>query len=203
MRTVKYVAIDFETANDALTSACSVGLAKMEGAKVLETYYTLLKPPSPYFSPKNSQIHGLSNEDVKDAPNFAEVWPSMVDFIDKELLIAHNAPFDSAIVRALAEFYSLKLPNLRYTCTLKIARKKWVGLHSYSLAVLSAYFAFPYHAHHALEDAINCGLIFNQALPFQKERDVLKELERLAVPLNYLTGGVAPYEVEVNQGTLL
>ena len=56
---MKCVAIDFETANDDLISACSVGFAELEGERVIRSYYTLLTPASPYFSPKNSAVHGL------------------------------------------------------------------------------------------------------------------------------------------------
>ncbi|HHU88678.1 MAG: 3'-5' exonuclease [Sphaerochaetaceae bacterium] len=200
---MKCVAIDFETANDDLISACSVGLAEMEGERVIRSYYTLLTPASPYFSPKNSAVHGLSEADVAGAPTFSDVWPTIREFIGESLTIAHNAPFDIGIIKALLNHYALEVPPIRYTCTLKLARKAWPTLNGYSLPLLSSYFNFPYRPHHALDDAINCGLLFAKALPYNEEERTLDVLEELGIKVALLSGGVAPRERLPLQGSLL
>ena len=49
----KIVAIDFETANNQMSSVCSVGIAVMEDGVVIDHYYSLIKPEEnvSYFSP--------------------------------------------------------------------------------------------------------------------------------------------------------
>ena len=200
---MKYVAIDFETANNDVVSACSVGLAKMEDGKVIDTWYSLLNPPSSYFSPMNISIHGIRSEDVADAPTFEQVWPEILLFIGDNLLIAHNAPFDIGILRALLKWYDLPIPPIRYTCTVRISRKIWPDLPSHKLTDLSALFGFDYRAHHALDDAINCALVFHKACPCVSERDAVDYLMEHGIRFQRMTGGLAPLEVPPQQSGFL
>lgn len=191
---MRYVAIDFETANSDLLSACSVGLAKMERGEVVKTFYSLIKPVSSYFSPMNISIHNIEPSDVVDAPTFEELWPEILLFIGDSLLIAHNAPFDIGIVRGLLHHYNLPLPPLRYTCTVRISRAVWPQFSSHRLVDLSRRFGFDYLAHHALEDAINCALVFHKACPYDSEREVISFLLEKGIRFQKLSGGVAPLE---------
>jgi DNA polymerase-3 subunit epsilon len=200
---MRYVAIDFETANNDPTSACSVGLAKMVDGKVLDSYYTLINPPSKYFSPMNISIHGIRPEDVANAPTFDMIWPAILLFIGNDLLIAHNAPFDIGILRAMLTHYGLPIPPLRYTCTVRISRKIWPHFSSHRLTSLSERFGFAYQAHHALEDAVNCGLVFHEACPCPSEQEAVEFLMERGIRFQRMTGGLAPLEPPAPQGDLL
>jgi len=175
------VAIDFETANSSSLSACSVGLAKMENGVVVDTFYSLLNPISDYFDPNNIAIHGIKASDVKDAPKFKEVWFDILSFIGNELVLAHNAPFDIGILKAMLVKYNLELPSLNYACTLNIARRVWPDLPSHKLTFLSKLFGFDYQAHNALDDAINCLKVFYKACPCTQQKDVYAQLKQLGV----------------------
>jgi len=49
---------------------------------------------------KITKITGITNADLVDQPTFAEVLPQLRDFFTgSDLLICHNAPFDSALLR--------------------------------------------------------------------------------------------------------
>ena len=77
---MNFVTIDFETANQMPQSACSVGLARFdESGQVLDTFYSLMKPPLGYdrFFGRNIEIHGIRPADVKDAPDFGYLWPEI------------------------------------------------------------------------------------------------------------------------------
>jgi DNA polymerase-3 subunit epsilon len=54
---MNFTAIDFETANPARSSACSVGLIVVQDGKVVERFYSLIKPPTDDFSPFNVRRH--------------------------------------------------------------------------------------------------------------------------------------------------
>lgn len=200
---MRYVAIDFETANNQPTSACSVGLAKMEDGKLIDSYYTLIRPPSSYFSPMNISIHGIQPEDVEDAPEFDLIWPDILLFIGDDLLIAHNAPFDIGILRAMLTHYELPIPPLRYTCTVRISRKVWPQFSSHRLTDLSRRFGFDYRAHHALDDAVNCALLFHQACPCRTEREAVEFFLDRGIRFQSMTGGHAPLEPPEPKGDLL
>jgi len=91
-----FVAIDFETAKYSRESACSVGLVKFHNGKAVDTFYSLICPPILYIRPDFTDIHGLTVDDVKDAPTFAEIWDSGVrPFIGDLPLAAHNALDDA------------------------------------------------------------------------------------------------------------
>ena len=104
-----FVAIDFETANHHRDSACAVGLAAGRGGKIEIVQSFLICPPTSQFA--FTGIHGLRWEDVHDAPAFGELWPTLRAWIDNaEFIAAHNAPFDSSILRACCALYGIQVP---------------------------------------------------------------------------------------------
>jgi len=155
---MNFVSIDFETAKYSRESACSVGLVKFLDGKPQDTFYSLIRPPSLYIRPDFTEIHGLTVEDVKDAPTFADLWDSAIKpFIGELPLAAHNASFDMGVLWAVLEWYDLEIPPLRYFCTRNLARRTWQGLESYALTALAKQFGITYSAHNALDDALTCG----------------------------------------------
>ncbi len=200
---MRYVAIDFETANNDAISACSIGLARVEDGKLLDSYYTLIKPPSTYFSPRNIEIHGIQPHEVAQSPTFDQIWPDILLFIGDDFLIAHNASFDVRIIRALLHHYELPIPGIRYTCTVRISRKVWPEFPNHRLTDLSRRFGFEYQAHHALEDALNCALIFHKACPYPTERETVAFLLEKGIRFQCVSGGLAPLEPPAPQGEYL
>ncbi|MDR0404100.1 MAG: 3'-5' exonuclease [Treponema sp.] len=157
---MNFITIDFETAKYSRESACSAGLVKFVNGKAADSFYSLIRPPSLYIRPDFTDIHGLTVDDVRDAPNFAEVWNNGIrPFIGGLPLAAHNANFDMGVLRAALEWYDLPVPPLKYFCTLRLARSAWPELESHALTALSRHFGIVYDAHNALEDARTCGVI--------------------------------------------
>ena len=155
---MNFVAIDFETAKYSQESACSVGLVKYLDGKATDTFYSLIRPPKLYIRPEFTEIHGLTVEDVKDAPRFADIWDCAIKpFIGGFPLAAHYAPFDMGVLWAVLEWYELEIPALRYFCTCSLARHTWPELSSHSLGSLAKNFGIVYNAHNAVDDAMTCG----------------------------------------------
>ena len=155
---MNFVSIDFETAKKSRESACSVGLVKYRDGKAVDSFYSLIRPPSLYIRPDFTEIHGLTVDDVRDAPTFADIWESGVKpFVGNLPLAAHHAVFDMGVLWAVLEWYELEIPKLPYFCTCSLARHTWPGLESYSLSNLADHFGIVYDAHNALEDAKTCG----------------------------------------------
>jgi DNA polymerase-3 subunit epsilon len=162
---MNFVAIDFETAKYSRESACSVGLVKFLNGKAADSFYSLICPPVLYIRPDFTGIHGLTVDDVRDAPNFAGVWNNGIrSFIGGLPLAAHNASFDMGVLRAALEWYELPVPPLTYFCTCQLARAAWPELESHALTSLGEYFGIVYNAHNALEDAKTCGIIACKAV---------------------------------------
>jgi DNA polymerase-3 subunit epsilon len=159
-----FVALDFETGNYARESAVSLGLAKFCAGEVVDTWYSLIRPPKLYIRPDFTAIHGLTVEDVRGAPVFSDLWGSaVVPFVGGLPLVAHNAAFDMGVLRALFDSYGIAPPPMKYFCSLKIARKTWPEFPSRALTALAEQFGIVYDAHNALADARTCGDIVYRA----------------------------------------
>ena len=176
-----FIAIDFETAKYSRESACSVGLVKFQNGNVIDTFYSLIRPPKLYIRPDFTDIHGLTVDDVKEAPTFAEIWNSDIKlFIDSLPLAAHHAEFDMGVLRAVLEWYELTIPELPYFCTCNLARRTWPMLKSHSLTALASHFGIVYQAHNALEDAQTCGKLVQMAADEFGKRKSIKGLLKAA-----------------------
>ena len=153
---MNFVAIDFETANRYRNSACAIGLARVEGSRVTQRVYRLIRPPFRWF--EFSALHGIDWPLVQGAPTFAELWPSLAPlFCDVDFVAAHNAPFDAGVLRKTCEWYGLPMPDLPFRCTLKLARS-W-GLRPAKLSDVAAHLGIPLRHHHAGSDAAACAKI--------------------------------------------
>ena len=74
------------------------------------------------------EVHGLSEEFLKDYPVFKDVGQAFIDFVGDAVLIAHNASFDMKFINAELKWAELpQFPNNRALDTLEIARRKFPG----------------------------------------------------------------------------
>ncbi|SMH54526.1 3'-5' exonuclease [Azospirillum agricola] len=153
------VAIDFETANELRTSACSIGVAWIENGRVTETEEHLIRPREMRFNPFNTVIHGIRAEDVADAPEFPAVWARLRDRMEGRLVLAHNAAFDLSVLRHTLTDYGLDWPACSYLCTVVLARRAWPALTAHKLNHLADFLGIALDHHRAGSDAEACGRI--------------------------------------------
>jgi DNA polymerase-3 subunit epsilon len=151
---LRYCAIDFETANSNLSSICSIGLAVVKDGVICGQRSWLVRPRPFFFSPWNVRIHGITEDDVKDAPEFFDVWPAFGSMIESGFVVAHNAAFDLGALRSALDVCGLPYPQLSYLCSLKISRTLWPEFSSHRLSVLAREFQIPLKHHDAESDAI-------------------------------------------------
>jgi DNA polymerase-3 subunit epsilon len=183
-----FTAIDFETANGDSASACAVGLVKVRDGKIVDSYSTLINPPTGWwdFHPGNIGVHGIRPADVEHAPTWPEVLAEMLTFIEGDVLIAHNAPFDMGVLRKATERVGLSLPELHYACSLSISRKTY-NLDSYRLnAVAYAVGHEEFDHHDALADSDACARIIIHAAKRHGADDLdglLAETKQVLKPL--------------------
>jgi DNA polymerase III subunit epsilon len=153
------VAIDFETANESRTSACSIGVAWIENGRVTATEEHLIRPREMRFNPFNSTIHGIRADDVADAPEFPAVWARLRERLDGRLILAHNAAFDLSVLRHTLTDYGLAWPVCPYLCTVTLARRAWPTLTAHKLNHLADFLGIALEHHRAGSDAEACGRI--------------------------------------------
>ncbi|MBG6217037.1 DNA polymerase-3 subunit epsilon [Arthrobacter sp. CAN_A6] len=125
MQGLNFTAIDFETANSKRGSACAVGLAKVQGGKVVETTSWLIRPPVAvsHFDPRNIAVHGIRASDVTGAANWEASLRRILDFVGTDALVAHNASFDRSVFRSACSESGLQMPDLTFHCSLNLARR--------------------------------------------------------------------------------
>ena len=183
-----FTAIDFETANGSPASPCAVGLIRVRDSKPVATLELLFRPPVPHdwFSEGNIRVHGITPAMVQDAPEYSEVINQILEFIDEDLLVAHNASFDMGVLAASAKAINHELPKLRYGCSLKIARKTY-NLESYRLnAVAYAIGHEEFEHHNALADSDACARIVIHAAQRHGVQDLPELLAATKVRLGAL-----------------
>lgn len=177
---LNFTAIDFETANNHAASACSVGLVKVADGRVVDKTGWLIRPPLGFdhVLEWNTRIHGITAADIVDAALWADQLDALLEFIDGDALVAHNAGFDMGVLRAATEASGLEVPSLRYACSLRVARRTY-HLDSYRLPVAAMAAGFEDFAHHdALADAEACAAIMVHAAK-RHDADDLDELARI------------------------
>jgi DNA polymerase III subunit epsilon len=68
---MKFVAIDFETANYSPNSACAIGLVSVENNIITQQQHFLIQPPTTEFI--FTYIHGISWQQVSAVPTFQQL----------------------------------------------------------------------------------------------------------------------------------
>ncbi|MFC7432612.1 MULTISPECIES: exonuclease domain-containing protein [unclassified Agrococcus] len=175
---IDFTAIDFETANGSPASACSVGLVKVRDSRIVDRASWLIRPPLGHdaFSHWNVRIHGIQEHDVADAPRWHEQHDRLLAFVGGDVLVAHNVGFDKGVLKAASVASGLAVPDTRWTCSLRIARKTY-HLDSYRLPVAAMAAGFEDFTHHdAAADAEACATIVTHAAA----RHGASDLEHLA-----------------------
>lgn len=71
----------------------------------------------------NVWVHGITSEDVQDAPQWSDIADQVMTFIGDRPIVAHNMAFDGYVLSDLASLYGTEeIPNRRF-CTVRLARK--------------------------------------------------------------------------------
>ena len=147
-----FTAIDFETAQPARSSICQIGLVRVGHGLVVDQRCILVQPPENTYSYWNTNVHGLTESDTRNAPFFDTVWPQIRGYIEGCTLVAHNGAFDFSCLRKTMEFYRMAEPSYQPQCTYKIYKKK--------LNLLCAEHGIPLDHHDALSDARACSELY-------------------------------------------
>jgi len=165
-----YVAFDLET-TDGNSDSCGIveiGAARVVDGKVVGTFGELVRPEVP-ISQRASQVHGYTDESVRDAPPLEEVWPRFREFCGDLVLVAHNGHrFDVPVLRRQASGLD-GIEDMVFFDTLPLARSLF--RESARLEDLAERFGVPRgRAHHARDDAIALAHVLQKLSARKRER---------------------------------
>jgi len=130
-----------------------IGAVAIEGNKVVDEFHSLIQVNQP-INPFAQMVHGITQEMLKGQPTADLVMPKFHTFIQKSLLVAHNASFDVRFMSHEFSLLKLDLNNVCF-CTLKLGRSMFPKLASHDLETLYQQFYKkpPKEMHRALQDA--------------------------------------------------
>ena len=186
---MKFIAIDFETANSARQSVCAIGLAFVEDFKVVKTVYRLIRPTPDFYEDLNISIHGITPDMTENEPTFANLWYELKPYFENNKMVAHNASFDFSALECVLDHYQIRYPSLDYYCTYLLSKKIFPGLKNYKLPTVCEHLGIHGLVHHEAEsDAVACA---NIMIEICKACNVtsLDELEQL---LDFSKGEIRP-----------
>ncbi|UIN31745.1 exonuclease domain-containing protein [Microbacterium binotii] len=180
-----FTAIDFETANSSSASACAVGLARVRGGRIVATAGWLIRPPEGHdrFFELNIGIHGIRPEHVVDAKGWSEQLDDIAAFAGADVLVAHNAGFDMAVLRRACAATGDICPPYRYACSLQLARRTY-DLPSYRLPIVAAEAGFAEFRHHdaTADAAASAAIMIDAARRWNApDIDALAEAARIRI----------------------
>jgi DNA polymerase III subunit epsilon len=170
----KLVVLDFETTNSPEgLRAVEIAAVLVEHGIVQGEFGGLIRPGCP-IDPFSRGIHGISDKDVADAPTFAELWEALSPVFANAVLMAHNAPFDSGVLRNEIRINVLKPPPVEWWCTLRLSRRLWPRMFpSYSLSKLAESLELQNRViHRARDDAWTALELFGRLVEDAATRDI-------------------------------
>lgn len=123
---VVFVVLDIETTGSAPhlgAGITEIGAVKVQGGVELETFSSLVNPLHPIPS-YITNLTGIDNALICDAPAIDSVLPDLLDFLgdEKTVFVAQNAPFDLSFLKAAARLHGYRWPKLRVLDTAILAR---------------------------------------------------------------------------------
>jgi DNA polymerase-3 subunit epsilon len=121
---VTFVVIDLETTggppdSDAITE---IGAVKVRGGEIVGEFATLVDP-GVAVPPQIVSLTGITTAMVRDAPRLPVVLPSLLEFCEGAVVVAHNAPFDVGHLRAACRRHGPAWPRPAVVCTARLGRR--------------------------------------------------------------------------------
>lgn len=160
-----YAIVDIETTGGyaAANGITEIAVYIHDGQRVVKHFETLLNPQRaiPYFI---TGLTGINDAMVADAPTFDEVADVLFELLNDKIFIAHNVNFDYSFLKhhLKASGYELTAKKL---CTVKLTKKVFPGLPSYSLGNLCRLLKLPIeNRHRAGGDAMATVRLFERCL---------------------------------------
>ncbi|GAB3224395.1 GIY-YIG nuclease family protein [Algoriphagus aestuariicola] len=167
---MEFAIVDIETTGGSPSGGGITEIAVLihDGEQVVREFQTLINPGQsiPTYI---TGLTGIDNQMVSDAPSFEEIGEELWDLLNGRVFVAHSVNFDFGFIREafLKIGKDLKSPKL---CTVRLSRKAFPGLSSYSLGRLCENQKIPILARHrAMGDARATAILFDRIIKENQE----------------------------------
>ncbi len=151
----RYAVIDVETTglSPKVERLTEIAIVIFENGHIVDEYSSLINPEKsiPYHI---TQLTGINNQMVQNAPFFYEIAKKIVELTESCTFVAHNASFDYRFIQAEFARYGYDYQR-KIVDTVKLARKMMPGFSSYGLGNLCNQLGIKIeNRHRALGDAL-------------------------------------------------
>lgn len=173
-----YIVLDLETTglDPTYDNIIEIAAVRIEDGNVVEQFESLINPGYA-ISGFITDLTGITNDMLADAPNIADVLPWFLSFVGEHIIIAHNANFDvNFLYEACRRLPSPANFSNDFIDTMRLSRR-----------------LFPQHRHHRLGDLTERfgieGVIEHRALS-----DVVKTNQCYVHMKNHAVENDIPFE---------
>jgi len=176
-----WIAFDTETTglSPVMDRVVEIGAVKFDtDGKILGEFQALINPER-LIPPHVTAVHGITNEDVRDALPAGSVLPGFLEFLGTRdnVLIAHNASFDAGFIGAELDRAGLGGDGHMILDTLSMSRRVLKGSQSHSLDFIARDLEIDAGGHHrALADSEITKEVFLQLLDRMPGVESLEDL---------------------------
>ena len=132
-----YIVLDCETTGLSPSTDAIIEIAALKfdaSGNELDSFSSFVNPNRPIPS-KITQITGITDSMVIDAPCISEISEILHCFLGEYPIIAHNAPFDIGFLKAAYQSSGI-CASLKYIDTVKLAKQAFPGMPNYKLSTL-------------------------------------------------------------------
>ena len=156
-----FICFDIETTGlsanrDKITE---IGAVKVENGQITNTFSTFANPGMP-IPAKITELTGITDAMVKDAPSQSEAVSAFLEFAGDNVLVAHNAPFDTSFIRKACENMNREY-NYTSIDTVAISRAILTDIKNCKLDTVAKYLRLgDFNHHRATDDAEMLARIF-------------------------------------------
>ena len=169
----EFVAFDIETTGlssetDVITE---IGAVIYRNGEMLERYQAFVNPHR-QLSAHITELTGITNEMLQDAPDIDEVLPEFLKFCGDRPLVAHNADFDVNFILAACKRLDLDYEPV-YLDTLILSQNLLPELKSHKLNIVAEALSLPEFNHHrAVDDAVTVGYMMKSLFSRLEDKNI-------------------------------
>jgi len=143
-----YAIVDIETTGGhaSANGITEIAVYIHDGKKVVKHFETLINPLQkiPAYI---TALTGIDNYMVADAPLFEDIAATLYQLLNDTIFVAHNVNFDYSFIKYHLKASGYELAEKKL-CTVRLSRKTFPGLPSYSLGNLCRSLSLPIDNRH-------------------------------------------------------
>jgi DNA polymerase-3 subunit epsilon len=200
---LEYAVVDIETTGGTpiASKITEIAIIITDGSTIKDSYESLINPeiPIPY---NITRLTGIDNSMVAEAPRFFEIAKDILSYLEGRIFVAHNVNFDYGhIKREFKELgYNFEADKL---CTVRMSRKVFPGLPSYSLGKLCKSLGVTLTSHHrAMADTAATTEIFHLIKEQDKQAEIIQDFS-MKIGIDKLPGKPGVYYFKNQEGRII